>query len=208
MPEFKKELKKLYGREKDFALCIIEGIVSNPMLEGLELDIAQDRLPNDSKELKEIISKLISLLGKVYTISHSFQPERSCHHVHDAWRSLAIKEYKELVDSNLCHDYFNLFQESRVTVDLKTFDSIWIYKPDTYESIEMLKPDRMKLETYRISNNTQEDGDFIKKIVLVESPKQDDKYFILESWSGDGGKVTHIPKEQIQALCAKTLLSE
>ncbi len=206
--KYKKQLDKLNGRELEFTLALVETIVSEPIMEDLEIEFGVhdgDRLKNSSKdELFKKLEILYKTVEPIYQIVHSMNKSHSCHHVHDSWRDYAIEKYKNFIDAELIRDDFNLFGcEEVLDIDVNDYDSVCVLEPLDNNTHFTNLPDRTR--GYVSAKDSSSDTE----LCIIRSLIDKDKFLILHDYkTKHWGRVVTIDESVLLSRTAKRVLNE
>ena len=209
-PKYGKELDKLMGREVEFALQLAEWIVAHPFMEDLECEfgIHPERIDAmDKDELLKRYKRLYEHIAPLYTIVHSLNKSHSCYNSHDVWRDGAIEKYKELVDSGIINDSFNLFNDDDVLeLNYEDYRSVWIGEPEELSEFTTMTKDGT---IYSDGDDSAARND----LVLIRSREGGNRFLLVNDFvNHTHDKIVTIDEEKlidrITALKAKRLLTD
>lgn len=201
--QYQEQLNRLRGREAEFALQLVEYIVSHPIMEDLEFEfgVHPERIEEgDADYLRDNLTKLYKNISPIYSITHSFNKAHSCHHVHDPWRDAAVELYKKMVDSEWISDAFNLFGDQEViTLNPADYHSVYISEPDDVESEFTFLAKSGELFSDGSINQTE--------LSLIRSKKGGNRFVVDHDYvNHHHGKTVIIDEDALTAMDAKRRL--
>jgi hypothetical protein len=203
--EYQEQLERLKGREAEFALLLVERIVSQEIFEDLEYTygVHPERLEEaDADYLRKKLEQLYNCVSPLYTITHSMNKAHSCHHVHDPWRDGAIDEYKKLIDMGFINDSFNLFgDKEELKLDISEYHNVCVGEP--YETDPEFTSAIDTFETFS-------DGSINHvELSLIRSKIHSDRFLVdYDHLHNYDGRIVTIDEDVLIAMDAKRRLAD
>lgn len=203
--------ERLKGRETEFALNLLDEMLSDSFLEELEYDIILDEGKTlkqlSSERLYDIIKELHTVVSDCYKVAHGYNKYNSCYNSHDKWREFGLEKYESLVKSELHCDTFNLFEDEKAELNLKDYQRAKVVDAINVErEFGDISIDKENIIEYIFKEKEHQEG---KELVLIRSSRDRNKYFIIKDYiNGLNGKIVYIEEKEMAALSAKNALTD